>query len=85
MQQHTFRVNTLQLNLKFVNYIKSMFGKKEVKIIVEEIEPATLTAKEDKKINDFEVKRFLDHRKNHPSVQLKDSTDFNTIVNDVNL
>ena len=83
--QHTFQVNAQQLNTKFVNSIKSMFGKKEIKIIVEETEPAELIAKEDKKINDFEVKRFLDHRKNHPSIQLKDSTDFNTIVNDVNL
>jgi len=83
--QHTFQVNTQKLDLKFINSIKSIFGKREIKIIVQEVQQEKSFEKQEEKINENEVRRFLNHRKNHPSVILKDSTDFNSVVNDVNL
>lgn len=83
--QHTFHVNTQKLDLKFINSIKSIFGKKEVKIIVEDVEHASFPDDEEKRINENEVRRFLDHRKNRPSILVKDSTDFNSIADDLSL
>ena len=83
--QHTFQVNTQKLDLKFINSIKSMFGEKEVKIIVQEVEQKASSNIQERVINENEVRRFLEHRKNRPAISLNNSTDFNSIVNDVNL
>jgi len=83
--QHTFQIDTQKPDLKFINSIKSIFGKKEVKIIVQDVEHATFSDNQEKRINENEVRRFLDHRKNRPSILVKDSTDFNSIVDDLNL
>lgn len=77
--QHTFQINTSQLNIKFIESVKSMFVNRNVRIVVEEIDF------NDARIDNSEVKRFLDHRKNHPAIQISDQGDFNQIVDEVNL
>ena len=77
--QHTIQINTTQLDAKFLTSIKSIFGKRDVKIIVEDIETHHPGSK------NAEVKRFLDHRKNRPSEVIADQRDFNDVINDINL
>lgn len=36
--QHTYQLNTENLNLSFIEVVKAMFGKKEVKIVIEDIQ-----------------------------------------------
>ncbi|MCF2490560.1 hypothetical protein [Dyadobacter sp. CY347] len=77
--QHTIQINTTQLDAKFLTSIKSLFGKRDIKIIVEDVETSN------PELKTTEVKRFLDHRKNRPSEVVSDQTDFNDVVNDINL
>ncbi|MCE7073533.1 hypothetical protein LZG74_24690 [Dyadobacter sp. CY327] len=77
--QHTIQINTSQLDAKFLTSIKSIFGKRDVKIIVEDIETSHSESKHS------EVKRFLDHRKNRPSEVISDQKDFNEVISDINL
>ena len=77
--QHTIQINTTKLDAKFLTSIKSIFGKKDIKIIVEDVESSTPDLKH------LEVKRFLDHRKNRPSEVIADQKDFNDVINDINL
>lgn len=37
--QQTYQINTENLNYNFLESVKAMFGKKEVKIIIEDIQP----------------------------------------------
>jgi hypothetical protein len=77
--QHTIQINATQLDAKFLTSIKSLFGKKDIKIIVENVETSNADLKHS------EVKRFLDHRKNRPSEVISDQRDFNDVINDINL
>jgi len=36
--QHTYQLNTENLNLSFIEAVKAMFGKKEVKIVIEDVQ-----------------------------------------------
>lgn len=36
--QHTYQLNTENLNLIFIEAVKAMFGKKEVKIVIEDVQ-----------------------------------------------
>ena len=76
--QHTIQINTTQLDAKFLTSIKSLFGKRDIKIIVEDIDTGGSDLKH------LEVKRFLDHRKNRPSEVISDPRDFNDVINDIN-
>ncbi|MCF0042437.1 hypothetical protein [Dyadobacter fanqingshengii] len=77
--QHTIQINASKLDAKFLTSIKSLFGKKDVKIIVEDVEASSADSKR------AAVKRFLDHRKNHPSEVISDQRDFNDVIHDINL
>lgn len=37
--QTTYHINTENLNSKFLETVKAMFGKKNVKIIIEDVQP----------------------------------------------
>jgi len=37
--QQTYQINTENLNYNFLESVKAMFGKKDVKIIIEDIQP----------------------------------------------
>ncbi|WAC10844.1 hypothetical protein [Dyadobacter pollutisoli] len=75
---HTFQINTSQLGSSFVESVKSIFGNKEIKIVIEEVE----ISRQD--INQAEINRFLTHRKTHPAITISDQGDFNDFVQDLN-
>ncbi|MCF0065435.1 hypothetical protein MUK70_24300 [Dyadobacter chenwenxiniae] len=77
--QHTIQINTSQLDAKFLTSIKSLFGKRDIKIIVEDVDVNNSDS------TDLETKRFLAHRENHPSVIISDKRDFNSVVDDINI
>ena len=37
--QTTYHINTENLNSKFLEAVKTMFGKKDVKIVIEDVQP----------------------------------------------
>jgi hypothetical protein len=75
---HTFQINTSQLGSSFVESVKSIFGNKEIKIVIEEVQ----VSRPD--LNHAEIKRFLTHRKTHPAIKISDQGDFNDLVHDLN-
>lgn len=36
--QQTFQINAARLNAKFISSVKALFGNKEVKIVIEEVQ-----------------------------------------------
>ena len=80
--QHTFQLNTDNLNSKFIDSIKSLFGNKDVEITVKDL---NYTEPDEKKPDHEAVKKYLSHRAEHPSILVANKTDFNEIVNDINL
>ncbi|TDE13814.1 hypothetical protein [Dyadobacter psychrotolerans] len=80
--QHTFQLNTDNLNSKFIDSVKSLFGNKDVEITVKDL---NYTAADEKETNHQAVKNYLIHRADHPSIKVVSKTDFNKIVDDINL
>jgi N-acetyl-beta-hexosaminidase len=37
--QQTYQINTENLNSKFLEAVKAIFGKKDVKIVIEDVQP----------------------------------------------
>jgi S-ribosylhomocysteine lyase LuxS involved in autoinducer biosynthesis len=80
--QHTFQLNTDNLNSKFIDSIKSLFGNKDVEITVKDL---NYVKPDEKEANHQAVNNYLEHRAKHPPIVVQDKTDFNEIVDEINL
>lgn len=77
--QHTFRVNTENLNQEFIKNIQTIFGKKEILINVKDLE-------NDKIIDQREIyKKSLEIRERFKNMKIDPNLDLSSMANDVNL
>ncbi|MCF0057236.1 hypothetical protein [Dyadobacter sp. CY356] len=77
--QHTFRVNTENLNQEFIKNIQLIFGKKEILINVTDLE-------NDKIIDQREIyKKSLEIRERFKNMKIDPNLDLSSMANDVNL
>lgn len=80
--QHTFQLNTDNLNSNFIDSIKSLFGTKDVEITVKDLNE---DSPYERTPNHQAVINHLNHRVKHPPIAVQDKTDFNKIVDEINL
>ncbi|MCE6988016.1 hypothetical protein [Dyadobacter sp. CY323] len=77
--QHTFQIKSSNLNSNFIESVRAMFGDKELKIIVEDVEKNTaVTQKELYKKSLPVIDRFR-------NVTVDSNLDLSALANEVNL
>lgn len=77
--QHTFRVNSENLNDQFIKTIQALFGKKEIEVLVKDIDKQEpIDQKEIYKKTLAIMERFKD-------MKVDPDLDLSSMANDVNL
>lgn len=72
--QQTFRINTDHLNTNFITSVRALFGQREVKITVEDVEPQNLASQREIFLRMEDHRKKLSHIKVDPKVNLSDLT-----------
>jgi hypothetical protein len=78
--QQTFQINTENLNADFIESVKAQFGKRDVKIVIEEVEPT------EQPVSQKEVfKKMEELRKKLSHIKVDPNLDLSALANEVNL
>jgi nucleoside-triphosphatase THEP1 len=75
--QQTFKINTGNLNSHFIESVKSMFGNRDVKIVIEDVGPASNQREQFRKTEKL--------RKKLMSIKVNPDTNLSDLANEVNL
>ena len=77
--QHTFQIKSSNLNNNFIESVREMFGDKELKIVVEDVERNTVVSQKELYKKSLSV---IDRFKN---VTVDSNLDLAALANEVNL
>lgn len=77
--QQTFQINTGNLNAGFIDSVKALFGNREVKIVIEDVEKTEPVSQKET------FRKMEELRKKLSSVKVDPNLDLSALANEVNL